>query len=55
MAPFQLEIQFATAEFLRQSITPDQRGISLPDGKEWCLGGNRQEIPVLKQNPFFQR
>jgi hypothetical protein len=47
MAPLQLEIQLTTAEFLRQSITPDQRGIPLPDGKEGSIRGNGQEILVL--------
>ena len=55
MAPLQLEIQLTTAEFLRQSITPDQRGIPLPNGKERGIGGNGEKIFVLNQNPFFQR
>jgi len=48
MAPLQLEIQLATADFLSQPVTPDQRGIPLPDAEERGIGGNGQEIPVLK-------
>ena len=55
MAPLQLEIQLTTANFLRQPVTPDQRGIPLPDAKERGIGGNGQVIPVLKQNSSFQR
>jgi len=40
MAPLQLEIKLTTAKSLRQSITPDQRGISLTDGKKRGIGGN---------------
>jgi len=55
MATLQLEIQLATAEFLRQSITSDQRGIPLPNGKERGIRGDREKIFVLKQDPLLQR
>ena len=55
MAPLQLEIKLTTAKSLRQSVTPDQRGIPFPDGKQRSIGGNGKEIFVLNQNPFFQR
>jgi len=55
MAPLQLEIQLATAVFLRQPVAPDQRSIPLPDGKEGGIRGNGEKIFILKQNSFFQR
>ena len=40
MAPLQLEIKLTTAKSLRQPVTPDQRSIPLPDGKQRGIGGN---------------
>jgi hypothetical protein len=46
MAPLQFEIQLPAAYLLRQPITPDQRGIPLPNGKERGIRGNGKEIFV---------
>jgi len=55
MAPLQLEIQLTTAEFLRQPVTPDQRGISLSNRENRSAWRKWQIVFVLNQYPFFQR
>jgi len=55
MAPLQLEIQLTATESLRQPVTPDQRGITFSNRKEWGIGGDRQEIFIFSENASFQR
>jgi hypothetical protein len=55
MAPLKFEIQLTTAQFLRQSITSDQRGIPLSNRENGGICRKRQIVFVLNQNPFLQR
>ena len=54
MAPFQLEIQLTAAVFLRQPITPDQRGITFTYCVNRSIWRKWQIVFVLNQNALFK-